>query len=270
MRRSKCDNIRHSRVEAQRCLIPPRRCHEIFPGKTYAFGAWPHVGAGSDPDPLPARDPAAAGDGRAGTALAPAGRRGAGAAGRAVSVEAHPEGRRSFASRHVACRRAGRRRLAGFRHDPTHHRQPGQNAAWQHRHAGAGHAQRQPAVDIGAWARCQQTSAAVPGRWAGRQPTGDCPLRPGRPGRAFRRRQLGATGLGQVLRRRRPRHHHAGALHRGRPRPGPATAPAFWPGQGVRAGRVVGQRAGHHARPALPGAVPRLHRHRADDRLPGE
>ena len=146
----------------------------------------------------------------------------------------------------------------------------GRSLPGQHRHTGAGHAQRQPAVDLDPRARCQQTSAAVPGRWAGRQPTGDGALRPGRPGSAFRRRQLGATGLGQVLRRHRSHHHHAGAIHRGRPRPGSATAPAFWPGQGVRAGRILGQRAGHHARPALPGAVPRLHRHRADDRLSGE
>ena len=49
----------------------------------------------------------------------------------------------------------------------------------KHRHAGTGHTQRQPAVDFGARAGCRQTGVAVPGRWAGRQPTGDGALRPG-------------------------------------------------------------------------------------------
>ena len=92
----------------------------------------------------------------------------------------------------------------------------------------------------------------LPGGRAGRQPTDHRALRPGRAGGSFRRRQLGAARRGQILRRRGSHHTHSGALHRGRPRPGHAAARTLRAGKGLRAGRIVGQRARASARPALP------------------
>ena len=102
----------------------------------------------------------------------------------------------------------GRGGLASLRHHATYRRRAGQAAVRQHRHAGGGHAQRQPAVDLRSGAGHHQTRAVVSGRRPGRQPIGDRALRPERAGGAFRGRQLGTAGGGQVLRRREPRHAH--------------------------------------------------------------
>jgi hypothetical protein len=95
---------------------------------------------------------------------------------------------------------------------------------------------------------------ALPGGRARRQPIGDRTLRARRVGGALRRRQLGAAGRGQILRRRGSRHADAGTLHRGRARADPAPAGTLRPGEGLRPRRVVGQRAGRHAGAALPRA----------------
>ena len=205
-----------------------------------------------------------------GHAVDPAGRSGGSAASRAVPPEAGLEGHGRFAGRPGGGRRRGRGRIAGLRCDAAHRRRAGRAAARQHRHVGAGDAQRQPAVDLHPRAGRQQAGAALPGRRPWRQPTGHGALRSGRPGGALRRGQLGAARRRQVLRRRGPSDSHAGALHRGRPRPGAVPAPALRPGQGLCAGRVLGQRAGHPAGAELPGAVPRLCGHRPDGGLPGE